>query len=189
MFLVKQGSVRRWAAFVVLTILVVPPLKFSRHPSGQNHSPQTKGIPVGGRAITPEMVREMVAGLKRSPGCLGADVGQTQSGKFLIFGWFDSKKAALAWHAGAEHQKMIETFAPDYGPGGVAMADLPDDVGPILVVASASPPKPGGDGQPARGFQLAIEIHAPLPGGVRFGGGGFAPDGFREAISRQRDQK
>ena len=61
------------------------------------------------------------------------------------------------------------------------MKDIHPDSGPLLVVASAKPGKPDPakpDAPPS--VALAIEIYAPLVGGVRFAGGGFAPDAVAE---------
>ncbi|MDT4898958.1 MAG: hypothetical protein QOH25_4035 [Acidobacteriota bacterium] len=37
---------------------------------------------------------DLVAGLKATPGCLGVETARTDSGKSVIFAWFEDKKAA-----------------------------------------------------------------------------------------------
>lgn len=47
---------------------------------------------------------------------------------------------------------------------------------PLLVVATVTPSdKATLEGSPLAVSQIAIEIYKPVPGGITFGGGGFAP--------------
>lgn len=168
------------AAIAALTLITALPPAATAQDDARPRADD--GVRIGGRSLSPEMFGEMMAGLKQTPGCLGTDAAQSQSGKYLIFAWFRDKKAAMAWHDGPAHQKMMATFGMKGNKEYEAMAGIADDVGPILVVASAVPPRPAAEGQPARDFQLGIELYAPLPGGIRFGGGSFAPEAFREAV-------
>jgi hypothetical protein len=59
------------------------------------------------------------------------------------------------------------------------MASVPDE-GPILVIASITPSRPG-DAEAFDGMgvsQIAIELYQPLPGGAGLGGR-FAPAGVK----------
>ena len=40
---------------------------------------------------------DLPSGLTKTPGCLGIEMARTQGGKSVIFAWFESKKACLAW--------------------------------------------------------------------------------------------
>ena len=118
------------------------------------------------------------AAIKATPGCLGVETAQTESGKMVIFAWFENKKAALAWYYSDTHQMLMKM-----GGGGAAprprgpMADVPDDGRPIMAIASVTLARPQ-DGIPAKGLppvsQISIELYAPLPGGLA-AGGRFAP--------------
>jgi hypothetical protein len=66
-------------------------------------------------------------------------------------------------------------FAPGASSGRPPLADVPDNSGPILAVASityADAPKIEGVKLPVS--QIAIELYTPLPGGLA-AGGRFAP--------------
>ena len=114
--------------------------------------------------------------VKASPGVLGVETAQTASGKLVIFAWFENKKAALAWYYSQAHQALMKMSG---GPSRARtpMADVPDDGRPILAIASLTLAKPQ-DGIPSSGLppvsQIAIELYAPLPGGLALGGR-FAP--------------
>ena len=113
-----------------------------------------------------------------TPGCLGVETAMTESGKMVIFAWFENKKAALAWYYSDTHQMLVKM-----GSGGAPprprgpMADVPDDGRPIMAIASVVLARPQ-DGIPQKGLppvsQIAIELYAPLPGGLA-AGGRFAP--------------
>jgi hypothetical protein len=115
--------------------------------------------------------------IQATPGCLGVETAQTSSGKMVIFAWFENKKAALAWYYSQTHQMLVKM-----GGGGAPrprgpMADVPDDGRPIMAIASVMLSRPQ-DGIPQTGLppvsQIAIELYAPLPGGLA-AGGRFAP--------------
>jgi heme-degrading monooxygenase HmoA len=119
---------------------------------------------------------DLVAGLKATPGVLGVELAQTLSGKNVIFAWFENKQAVLKWYYSDTHMAAMAQFgATERRPHG-PMADVPDDGRPILAIASVTltgpPPTSAADlkGVP----QIAIELYAPLPGGLAVGGR-FAP--------------
>jgi hypothetical protein len=138
-------------------------------------------LTVDRKVIDGEFIGKLVAAMGRSPGCLGVEVGQFQSGKGVIFGWFKDKASVMAFYRSDLHQEAIDRSGFESPEGHVAMKDIDPDSGPLLVVASAKPGKPDPakpDAPPP--VALAIEIYAPLVGGVRFGGGGFAPEAVAE---------
>jgi len=124
----------------------------------------------------------LIAGLKATQGCLGVETAATTSGKRVIFAWFEDKKAALRWYHGDVHQTamamLTDQAEEDRGP---PLAHVDDDQGPILCIASLTPRKDGAEGVPGVHLpvsQIAIELYAPLPGGVAVGGR-FAPDAVK----------
>ena len=165
------------AACVALGAVLIQP----RTVGADDQQPATPQVPAAGApvtsGITPELVGAILKGLRETPGCLGADVGQLQSGKNVIFGWFESKAAAVAWYDSPIHQRATAIGYPERDAKRKAMADVPDNIGPMMAVACAIPvpPEERKEGQPA----FRIELYSPLPGGVRFGGGSFAPAGFK----------
>ena len=126
----------------------------------------------------PNPLMDLPKAIAATPGCLGIETAMTQSGKMVIFAWFENKKAALAWYYSDTHQalvKMGSAGAPPRPRG--PMADVPDDGRPIMAIASVVLAKPQ-DGVPQTGLpavsQISIELYAPLPGGLA-AGGRFAP--------------
>src|SRR5262245_44814558 len=118
---------------------------------------------------------DLVAALKASPGCLGAETAKTASGKSVIFAWFEDKQAAVAWFKSAVHQQVMRRLLPDARSGRKPRADVPDDSGPIMAVASVTlNDKPTKD-NPSPFKQIAIELYQPLGGGLNIGGR-FAPE-------------
>ena len=121
---------------------------------------------------------DLVAGLKATPGCLGVETARTSSGKQVIFAWFEDKKAALAWYYSDMHRAVMKQFTPPASPDQPKrppLADVSDDGGPILAIASVTLVDPSQAPPGAPPFkQIAIELYRPLPGGVAFGGR-FAP--------------
>lgn len=120
---------------------------------------------------------KLLAALRATPGCLGADAAQTQSGKNVIFAWFENKAAAMAWYDSPTHSfmQMAMTVGPADRPE--PMANVPDNV-PIMAVASMKM-----DGKPLPGMrmpvsEISIELYTPLPGDLRYAGG-FAPEGLK----------
>jgi hypothetical protein len=118
---------------------------------------------------------DLIGMLKSTPGVLGVDAAQTISGKQVIFAWFENKKAALNWYYSEGHQKLVKTLASGGNTGRTPMADVPDDGRPILAIASITLSKqPQVSGVQLPVSQIAIELYAPLPGGLA-AGGRFAP--------------
>ena len=120
---------------------------------------------------------DLIAGLTSVKGCLGVETARTASGKEVIFAWFEDKAAVLRWYHSRVHQATMKGAFPGYEPVG-PLAHLRDDVGPIMAIASLTL-----RGSPAEGgglpiSQISIELYAPLPGGLHFGGR-FAPDALR----------
>ena len=123
----------------------------------------------------PAGLPDLVGMLKATPGCLGVDAARTMSGKQVIFAWFENKKALLNWYYSPGHQQLIKSFASGGNPGRTPLADIADDSGPILAIASLTlSDKPQVNGVQLPVSQIAIELYAPLPGGLS-AGGRFAP--------------
>ncbi len=155
----------------------------------QDAAPTKAGAPAAAR----DPGAELAAALKASPGCLGVEVAFTQSRKAVIFAWFKDKAAALDWYYSDYHQTAMMGLqeaaeaerAEGEPPPAVAgneseteghepLAYVPDDVGPILCIATITPNTPGAK-QLVPGFaqsisQISIELYAPLPGGIAFNG-------------------
>jgi hypothetical protein len=118
---------------------------------------------------------DLIGMLKATPGVLGVDAAQTMSGKQVIFAWFENKKAALNWYYSEGHQKLVKRLASGGIPGRTPMVDVPDDGNPILAIASITLSKePQVSTVQLPVSQIAIELYAPLPGGLSVNGR-FAP--------------
>jgi hypothetical protein len=129
----------------------------------------------------PNPIADLPNLLKAMPGVLGIELARTASGKQVIFAWFENKKAALAWYYSDAHQQLVKMGGDAARPRG-PMADVPDDGKPIMAIASITLPA-GQQGPPSPGAlaavpQIAIELYAPLPGGLA-AGGRFAPAGVK----------
>jgi len=119
---------------------------------------------------------DLVGALKATPGVLGVDAGQMLSGKQVIFAWFENKQAALNWYNSDVHRKLMNGFSSGPRRPDGPLAGVKDDSGPILAIASLTIDRAamqGGDLRAATS-QIAIELYAPLPGGLA-AGGRFAP--------------
>ena len=161
----KSRTVRETLAAAVLTLVIASPalvvtLRAQATPPAQGPFPDLIGM------------------LKATPGVLGVDATiKTISGKMVIFAWFENKKAVLSWYYSAGHQALMTQFSGDARRPGGPMADVPDDGRPILAIASLTMPNPAAaaTGDPRAAItQIAIELYAPLPGGLA-AGGRFAP--------------
>src|SRR3954470_13082089 len=113
---------------------------------------------------------DLVAALKATPGCFGVETARTESGKQVIFAWFENKKALLAWYYSPVHQQLMSRFFPTVGER-TPMPDVPDNEQPILAIASLTmSDKPPSNVTSLPISQIAIELYQPLPGGISLGG-------------------
>jgi hypothetical protein len=136
------------------------------------------GGPQSGEKDKAQGLPDLVAALKASPGCIGVESATTESGKEVIFAWFEDKKAAVRWYESDLHQQLIKRLAPNRTRARPPLAGVPDDSGPIMAIASITM-----DGKPTKERplpvkQISIELYQPLPGGFSRGGR-FAPDALK----------
>jgi hypothetical protein len=118
---------------------------------------------------------DLVGMLKASPGVLGVEAARTASGKQVIFAWFENKQAMLTWYYSEPHQKLMRQFSGSSRRPGGPLTGVPDDGRPVMAIASITMPAPPQDGDlRAATTQIAIELYAPVPGGLA-AGGRFAP--------------
>ena len=160
----KTHTVREILAAAVLTLVVAAPAAIVTL-----RAQTAQSAPVG--------FPDLVGMLKATPGVLGVDAARgTMNGKMVIFAWFENKKAVLTWYYSAGHQALMTQFSGSARRPGGPMADVPDDGGPILAIASLTMPNPAAGASDPRAAitQIAIELYAPLPGGLA-AGGRFAP--------------
>jgi quinol monooxygenase YgiN len=138
-----------------------------------------------------KMGAQMIATLKATPGCLGVETAKTQSGKFVIFAWFEDKQAAMKWYYSDMHRNLMRTFFPQ-DKYDKPMQDVPNDGKPILAIASVT-----FTDKPAKGMllpisQISIELYQPLSGGTSFNGR-FAPATLKvpklKDVSTTEDEK
>jgi hypothetical protein len=159
----------KFAPIALAVVISTVAISLARQPQPES---QQRPAPSG-----QSMGQRLVQGLKNSPGCLGVDAAETESGRNVIFAWFENKAAAMAWYNSPMHIFMRKSFADPSGVEREPMAGIPDDV-PILTIASLkfvaqdSPDRLPGLRIPVS--EIAIEMYTTLPGGVRYGGG-FTP--------------
>ena len=167
---VIRQSVREVVGVLVLAAVIFTPavlLRAQGSPQASPRSGPSQGLP------------DLVAMLKATPGCLGVDAARTMSGKQVIFAWFENKKAVLNWYYSEGHQRLIKTLASGGNSRRAPLADIADDSGPILTIASLTiSDKPQVEGVQLPVSQIAIELYAPLPGGLA-AGGRFAPSSVK----------
>jgi quinol monooxygenase YgiN len=161
---------RAQAARGFLLSLVLIFLAGAARPLAQQRTQGAPGAPAG--------FPDLVTPLRAIPGCLGVEVARTDSGKQVIFAWFEDKEAVLRWHLSDAHQGAIQTFSPDLEPEDEPLSEVPDEVGPILAIASITFDKePRLDSVALPISQIAVELYTPLRGGLALGGR-FAPSGL-----------
>ena len=133
------------------------------------------GAPTGG-------LPDLVGALKGTPGVLGVDAAQTMSGKQVIFAWFENKAAVLNWYNSPVHRKLMNAFSGEGRRPGGPLSGIKDDSGPILAIASITIDRAAMQSGDLKGGtnQIAIELYAPLPGGLAVGGR-FAPSSVKVA--------
>ena len=115
------------------------------------------------------------------------DTAKTASGKEVIFAWFEDKKAALNWYNSDTHQALMKQFFPNLKRPGKPLADVPDDSGPIMAVASITLSEKPTKENPLPFKQIAIELYQPLGGGLSIGGR-FAPDKMKLPAPRKAEK-
>ena len=128
---------------------------------------------------------DLVAALKATPGCLGVETAKTDSGKQVIFAWFEDKKAALKWYYSDTHKAVIKQFFPNRKLSDHPLAGVPDDGGPVMAVASVTVNEERTKENPRPFKQIAIELYKPLRGGLSLGGR-FAPDKMKVPAPSRR---
>ena len=129
---------------------------------------------------TPNGLPDLVGALKATPGILGVDAAQTLSGKQVIFAWFENKQSVLNWYNSDVHRRLMNGFSSGGRRPDGPLAGVTDDSGPILCIASLTIDRAAmqrGDLKAAT-TQIAIELYAPLPGGLA-AGGRFAPSSVK----------
>ena len=121
---------------------------------------------------------DLVGALEAIEGVVGVETAQTSSGKQVIFAWFEDKAAAVRWYYSAMHRGVQDAFFPDRPPH-VPLEHVPDDVGPIMAIASVTMADSAHFAETSLPIsQIAIELYTPLPGGL-FLGSRFTPDGVK----------
>ena len=127
-------------------------------------------------AQAPAGMPDLVGALKATPGVLGVDAGQMISGKQVIFAWFENKQAVMNWYNSDVHRKLMNGFSSGARRPDGPLAGVKDDSGPILAIASLTLDRAAVQRGDLKGAmtQIAIELYAPLPGGLA-AGGRFAP--------------
>jgi hypothetical protein len=127
---------------------------------------------------------DLAASLKESPGCLGVETARTASGKSVIFAWFEDKKAALKWYYSDTHTALMKQFFPERTGKRKPLADVPDDSGPIMAIASITLTDKPTKQNPLPYKQISIELYQPLGGGISIGGK-FAPEKMKVPPARK----
>jgi hypothetical protein len=152
--------VREIAAALVVVALVGSPILLV-HARAQNAS---AGFP------------DLIGLLKATPGVLGVDAARTMSGKQVIFAWFENKQAVMNWYNSDVHRKLMNGYSSGGRRPDGPLTGIKDDSGPILTIASITmdPAAMKSGDYKAATRQIAIELYAPLPGGIA-AGGRFAP--------------
>ena len=131
---------------------------------------------------------DLVGALKATPGRLGVETAKTDSGKSVIFAWFEDKKAVLKFYYSDTHQQVMKQFFPDSDGSHKPLAHVPDDSGPIMMIASVTfNAKPTKD-DPSPFKQIAIEVYQPLKGGLAIGGS-FVPKAMKVPARKKQDEK
>jgi len=157
-------QLRELGAVLVLAAAIFSPVMIAAQAPAAQAPPAPAGLP------------DLVGALKATPGVLGVDAAQTMSGKQVIFAWFENRQAVLNWYNSDVHRKVMNGFAPGPRRPDGPLAGIKDDSGPILAIASLTIDRAAmqrGDLK-AGTTQIAIELYAPLPGGLA-AGGRFAP--------------
>jgi hypothetical protein len=135
----------------------------------------------------PEFRELLVKAAKASPGCLGIEIGRTDSGAAVIFAWFENKKALVDWYRSDFHQAAMKTVFPKQTFNREPLPDLSENSGQILALVTLRlNDAPSAAATPVPIQTIGIELYTPLPGGVAVGGR-FAPDTVRVPGLRRLD--
>jgi hypothetical protein len=155
---VRMKQFRELGAVLVLAAVMFVPAVLSAQ------APGPAGLP------------DLAGALKATPGVLGIDAGQMMTGKQVIFAWFENKQAVLNWYNSDVHRKLMNGFSSGGRRPDGPLAGIKDDSGPILCIASITIDREAMQRGDLKGgtSQIAIELYAPLPGGLA-AGGRFAP--------------
>ena len=138
----------------------------------------------------PDMGEMLISGLGATKGCLGVETARTGSGKNVIFAWFEDREACLRWYYSDVHMAMMSRFPREDGKNHddnrEPLSGVPANYdGPILAVASITftdgDDRLQGVSMPIS--QIAIELYAPLTGGLHLGGR-FAPEAMKLESTR-----
>jgi hypothetical protein len=153
-------QLRELGAVLILAAAIFTPVALA----AQAPAPPPGGLP------------DLVGALKATPGVLGVDAGQMISGKQVIFAWFENKQAVMTWYNSDVHRKLMNGFSSGGRRPEGPLAGITDDSGPILTIASITMDPAAMKSGDYKGAtrQIAIELYAPLPGGLA-AGGRFAP--------------
>jgi hypothetical protein len=134
----------------------------------------------------PEFGKLLVEAAKASPGCLGVEIGRTDKGTRVIFAWFESKQALIAWYKSDFHQWAMKTTFPNQNFNREPLPDVPENSGQILALVTLRLADTALPGSPVPIEMIGIELYTPLPDGVAVGGR-FAPQSVRVPGLRQFD--
>lgn len=161
------------AAAVTVAVMGVGALAITAGQAGQPPQPIT-------RQNAMATVPDLLGPLKTTRGCLGVEAARTMSGRSVIFAWFEDKEAVLRWYYSEAHQSVQDLFFTDSNERGhKPLEGIPDDIGPIMVVASITPAdKANLQETNLPVSQIAIELYQPISGGLYLGGR-FAPEGLK----------
>ena len=140
--------------------------------------------------VFPDWLLNLVEAVRTIPGCLGVQTCTSSEGKLVVFTWFSSKASAREWYFSTAHREIIKRFFPDVTLSQ-PLKFVGEESGPIMVIASFLPAKPGlgsvsrrdealKEGEHFPFDQAAIELYQPVRGGPSFGGT-FAPLGLQIA--------
>ncbi|MBX3365148.1 MAG: hypothetical protein KF866_10310 [Phycisphaeraceae bacterium] len=116
-----------------------------------------------------DLGRFLVESLRGSPGCLEVKTCTWNDRRLTIVAWFEDKPAALRWYYHPVHKRLMAGADMTDRP---PMQAVPDDVGPIMVMATITP----GDhdnrlpGFPMPISQISIELYKPLDAGASVNG-------------------
>ena len=134
----------------------------------------------------PEFRKLLVEAAEASPGCLGVKLGVTENGTNVIFAWFESKQALVAWYKSDFHQWAMKTAFPNQNFNREPLPDVPENSGQILALVTLKLADKALPGSQIAIDRIGIELYTPLPDGVAVGGR-FAPQSVKVPGLRQFD--